>query len=455
MQRPLPPLHYSKLAVILHWILAFSLAFQMGLGWQMSELIDASDSMQGLFTVTQLHKSIGILILLASIARLILRYYKKPPLALGDDAWAHKLSKYTHAALYIFMIGAPLSGWLLVSSSDLKIDTYIFGAIYWPHIPGIANLSEASRSILYIISSNAHEILSWAGIALFFLHVAGALRHQFFKGEPILWRILPIIKPLDRNQATLAMTLIVTALIGLFAFAQFNILGAVKPISTDAKPPLAAEPPSPLSEALSSDELEAKPQETEDIDAADALVEPIEKDNETAAPVIKEGISKEAIKPSDWTIIGAQSLEFSVKWNDEIVRGSFSDWSGDIRFASEALEQSSIKILINLTSVTTSDASVNSAIGSVDFFNSSATPEAQYISNSIKKIGDNRYQMDGNLRLKNINQPLRIIFTLDENGNNARAKGSANIDRLAYNIGVGQNEIANNVRLTFDFMAKK
>lgn len=453
MQRDLYPSHYSILAVILHWTLAFALAFQMGLGWHMSGLQDSNNSGMGLFAVTQLHKSIGILILLASIARLILRLYKKPPAALHDDEWAHILSKYTHIALYIFMIGTPLSGWLIVSSSHLNIDTYIFDTLYWPHIPGVESLSEASRSILNMASLYAHEILSWAGIILFFMHVAGALRHQFFKGEDILWRILPLIKPLRKINATLCLLFIIAALIGLFMFVQYNA-DAAKPNEIENILSTKNEKLLPSDEDQDLSAIETQPSEVEEIKENEEIIESGKEDE--ADDVSAEIAPKvEPIKPSNWTVIGPRSLNFSVKWNDDIVTGIFSDWSSDIKFDSAALDQSSIKVLINLTSVTTSDSTVNSAIGNVDFFNSSASPQAQYISNDIKSLGGNRYQMDGVLRLKNIEQPLRIIFTLDEDGNKAQAKGSANINRVAHQIGIGQDEIADDVRVVFEFMAQK
>lgn len=456
MQRHLYPPYYSILAVLLHWSLAFALAFQMGLGWHMSGLQDSSNSGLGLFAVAQLHKSVGILILFASITRLILRIYKKPPIALHDDVWAHNLSKYTHIALYTFMIGTPLSGWLIVSSSNLNIDTYIFDTLYWPHIPGIEFLSDTSRSTLNMVSSYAHEILTWAGIILFFMHVAGALRHQFFKGEDILWRILPIIKPIGKTKASLAILVIMAALIGLFTFVQYNVNG-LKPSKIEYNLPSKIETQSSSNEDqnLLTINTGTQPSEIEQIEENEEIIENSDKKDE-ADDISKEEVSKtETIKPSKWTITGPKSLNFSVKWNDDVVTGSFSDWRADIKFASAALDQSSIKVLINLTSVATSDATVNSAIGNVDFFNFSTSSEAQYSSTSINSLGGNRYQMEGVLRLKNIQQPLRIIFTLDENGNSARAKGNANINRLAHQIGVDQNEIANDVSVNFDFTANK
>ena len=458
MSRHLSPAHYSILAVILHWSLAFALAFQMGLGWHMSDMQDSQNSAVGLFAVTQFHKSVGILILLASIARLLLRIYKKPPTALYDDRWAYRLSQYTHVALYIFMIGTPLSGWLIVSSSNLNIDTYIFETLYWPHIPGIKSLSDASRSSLNMVSLYAHAILSWAGTLLFFLHVAGALRHQYFKDEAILWRILPIIKPLGRMNATICLLFIIVLLMSLFAYVQYN--------ASDLKPNKVVYDVPDTSEAKSSSNI---PMPSSSQESVESLIDNEESETAESSKEIEESEDKdqvniitklevsktETIKPQKWTVIGTKSLEFSVRWNDAIVRGSFSDWSADIKFASSALAQSSIKVVVNLASVTTSDASVNSAIGGADFFNLSASSEAKYMSNRIQSLGDKRYQIDGMLHLKNIEEPLRIIFTLDENGDNARAKGYAQINRLSHNIGEGQNEIDNEVKVDFEFMAKK
>ncbi len=443
---------YSIYAMLLHWGLAFALAFQIGLGWRMEEL----DIGQGLFNITQLHKSIGITILILSIARLVLRFLKPPPLSNIDDIWALRLAKMTHIALYAFMIGAPVSGWLMVSTSSLNIDTYLFDILYWPHIPGLEYISGDIRSNINDASMAAHEMIAWVGIALFALHIAGALRHQYYKGEPILLRMLPIAKLQDKNVGSAAIIGLVVLILILFAAAQTWGEGHMKKPNQPAALSSESVVDSVINDQLLNGNIDT------DKDGKVETEESVEEEND--GPDAGDQTSSEAqaplliknSKPVPWKIVGEKKLSFTVKWNDNDVMGSFSRWDANIYFASGALEQSKITVDIDISSATTSDASANGAIMGMDFFDINNFPKASFTSNSIKALGANRYEMQGELRLKNIVRPITVIFTLDEKETTAHAKGDVTINRLHYKIGeTGYDEIANAVLISFDFMAIK
>lgn len=453
MENELTNARYSMVAMILHWILAFALAFQIGLGWGM----DALSIANGLFDVTQLHKSVGITILLLSIARLTWRFLKPPPLpSNSDDIWAQLLSKITHSALYIFMIGAPLSGWLMVSTSNLGIDTYLFTTLYWPHIPGLDLLSVEIRSALNSASKLAHEALAWIGIALFFLHIMGALRHQYFRGEPLLSRMLALPRMEEKRAGSAMIVAIAFILFAMFIWARTwgvtdRIENNVSPIIADNEQrsiaPTALDK-LPIDEKIKASEAETTAQEEEDKRAK------AKADSSDQAPAIKKAEAADSI-PKKWKIIGPKKLSFSVQWNDAVVTGNFSRWSADIYFASNALEQSKITVDVDIASVSTSDSTANGAIMGADFFDSDSFPMARFTSQDIKSLGQNRYQMTGMLRMKNISLPSTIIFTLNEKGRKALAKGSASIDRIKYKLGeTGYDEIARNVMLSFEFEAE-
>ena len=63
------------------------------------------------------------------------------------------------------------------------LPTVFWGVIPWPHLPLSKSLHE--------VAEEAHELLAWTGIALFLLHVAGALRHQFLLRDGLLGRMAP------------------------------------------------------------------------------------------------------------------------------------------------------------------------------------------------------------------------------------------------------------------------
>ena len=100
---------YSTGAVLLHWAIALALAFQLALGFSMPK------DERG-FALFQLHKSVGITILLLTLARLAWRLTHHPPPAV-ESGFNGFLAKAVHTLLYVFMVGMPLTGWAVTEGA--------------------------------------------------------------------------------------------------------------------------------------------------------------------------------------------------------------------------------------------------------------------------------------------------------------------------------------------------
>ncbi|WP_338425438.1 cytochrome b [Sphingopyxis kveilinensis] len=200
---------YSYTAITLHWLIALLLAFQIALGWALE-----GDNSPELFQRFQLHKSIGITILLLSLVRLAARFAMQRPPASDGPAWARALAAVVHGLFYVVMILGPITGWLLVSTAKVPSPTSLFGLVPWPHLPVGRSWHEPAEAI--------HEATAWLAIGLFVLHVAGALRHQWLLGKPDLQRMIP-----SARGKAVGVTMIALALIG----AAFVAGSAVYPDS--------------------------------------------------------------------------------------------------------------------------------------------------------------------------------------------------------------------------------
>ena len=408
------PARYSLGAIVLHWLIAAALAFQ----------IVFADSLEGprgpdLFARFQLHKSVGITILLLSVLRVGWRVVAPRPAPVAGPKWAMTLSGLVHFGFYVVMIGAPLTGWILVSTSEVRVDTLLFGSIPWPNLPVPQWMGEPAEEI--------HEILPKLGIALFVLHVAGALRHQYLLGTPILARMLPG----GHGKAVSALGLAAAIMIGAV------VLGKVAdPKGTRAAPeasaPVEAEPvaaPAPAAEPVAAEEP--------------AIEEPVE--------------TEEASEPRNWAQSPGGSLGFTALWNGEPVNGSFGRWSSTILFSSDALGASKVDVTIDLSSVDTGDSQRDGTLTDSDFFDTSRFATAKYRATSFKPLGGDRYRADGTLTLRGVSRPVPLDFTLTITGNTARARGTATIDRTRFGVGQGDfastAEIAGPVAINFDFKA--
>jgi cytochrome b561 len=178
---------YSTVAILFHWIIAALILTNLCLGFRMGFLKGLAQ-----FDMIQLHKSVGITILLLSGLRLAWRIANPPPAEpAGLQAWERAAARAVHWGFYGVMILMPLSGWILVSTSRLNIPTLLFHAIPWPHVPGLHGLPAAPKAVVSRASDLTHLVLAWSALGLLVLHVGAVAKHHVLDGHPILGRMLP------------------------------------------------------------------------------------------------------------------------------------------------------------------------------------------------------------------------------------------------------------------------
>ena len=176
---------YSKVAIVFHWAIAL-----MIIGLIIFGVLMTNPDMPNRFELYQLHKSFGICVLILSVLRLLWRLGHKPP-ALPDDMkrWEAAAAKFTHIAFYMIMIGMPLLGWAMVSTTELVIPTKIFKVIPWPDMPGLPRDKTLSD-----VFKNLHHWVGRATIALILLHIGAALKHHFINKDNVLARMIPVLR---------------------------------------------------------------------------------------------------------------------------------------------------------------------------------------------------------------------------------------------------------------------
>lgn len=412
-------IRYSRSAMLLHWAVALLLVFNFALGERTEDLERGPE----LFWVMQLHKSIGITVLILSLWRLGLRLMTPRPAKVVDSPLAQLLSSAVHWGFYAVMIIVPLSGWVLVSTAKVQIPTLLFGTIPWPHLPiGGHDAHEAAEEI--------HAIVAKLLIPLLAFHIIGAVRHQFILKDAILERMVPA-----KRVGVVGLLVLLLSLVGAFALAMKlpapNVPqpGEVLPDFQQAK----VEAPAAAPVAV----------ETED----DAV-------NEQAAEVEDE--APKAVPA--WRVAKGGRLGFKVTVNGESVAGSFGNWDADISFDPEQLDKSSIKATIALASVSSGDSGRDDMLRGDDFFGT-GSPTARFTANRIRAKGGNRYEAQGALQMKGVSKPVTLAFSLDINDKLARASGTAKFDRRDFGIGTGQfadtGTISGDVTVDFAFRANR
>ncbi|MEM7056580.1 MAG: cytochrome b [Pseudomonadota bacterium] len=184
---------WGWLARAFHWIIGLMIIGLLVVGFYMVEgLGDDSDSLLLRLQLTQTHKSFGFVVFFLALLRLVWRFLNpSPKLPKGMGRIEIALAHGGHAALYLAMIGMPITGWLMATSSPLNdVDAYIrvpnmvFGLFDMPDpFPkGSKEVSELWGSI--------HGAMGWALAIVLLGHVAAALKHHFVNRDTVLRRMI-------------------------------------------------------------------------------------------------------------------------------------------------------------------------------------------------------------------------------------------------------------------------
>lgn len=168
--------HYGKIAIILHWIMAFLLIFLVILGLYMVGLPIGLEKLK----MYGWHKEYGILALMLVIVRFTWRLSNKTP-NLNIPVLEKIGARTVHWLFYLFMFALPITGWLITSSAGLPV--LFFGLFVLPDL-----ISPEPQSL--VLYEEIHKWLGYGLIATFFLHSAAALKHHFFNKDDILKRML-------------------------------------------------------------------------------------------------------------------------------------------------------------------------------------------------------------------------------------------------------------------------
>lgn len=176
-----PRNRYSVTSLVLHWLIAVLILAQI-------LLITAHEATDGPLSreFIQIHKSVGMTILLLTLARIGWRLLNPAiPLPTGMKRWEKALARATHVLFYAALIILPLTGWAASSASGRGVAW--FGLFEWPLLP-IEGGRDMARTLIEV-----HGLAVKALYVLLALHVIGALKHHFVDRDNVLHRMIPLI----------------------------------------------------------------------------------------------------------------------------------------------------------------------------------------------------------------------------------------------------------------------
>jgi cytochrome b561 len=165
---------------LLHWLMALCILSMLFIGVGM-----VSTAAPKYLTLVQIHKPLGIAILVLVLIRLALRFYYGSPSLPADLPEPMKLAAYSsQVILYALMIAMPLLGWGMLSAAAYPV--VLFGSV---SLPPILPVSASLHTLLW----HAHYYLAFAFFAIILMHIAAILFHKLIRRDGVFETMAPVL----------------------------------------------------------------------------------------------------------------------------------------------------------------------------------------------------------------------------------------------------------------------
>jgi cytochrome b561 len=164
---------------LLHWLVAICVLTTAPVAIAMTR-VGKGPTQDALYNF---HKSLGVVILILMILRLINRLAvgALAPEA-GIEPWQKTVSSIVHTSLYVLLLAMPIVGY--IANSAYGATTPFFGLF---EIPAIMGKNEQLATQLFTL----HRWVGWLVVLLALTHISAALYHHFIRGDVVLKRMLP------------------------------------------------------------------------------------------------------------------------------------------------------------------------------------------------------------------------------------------------------------------------
>lgn len=147
-----------------------------------------------------------------------------------------------------------------------------------------------------------------------------------------------------------------------------------------------------------------------------------------------------AVQAATFEVDPAHStIDFSVRHFFTPVPGNFRDFNGVIVYDAEAPEGSSVEFTVQATSIDTGNDQRDEHLRSPDFFNVAEHPTLSFKSSTVKKVGDGKLLVTGDLNMhgvtKKVTIPVEVLGVMDSPmGTIAGFSTEFTVDRKDYGI---------------------
>ncbi|HEX3916482.1 MAG TPA: cytochrome b [Caulobacteraceae bacterium] len=171
---------YSPLNQALHWVTALCMLAILPLAWVM---VNAKEGTAASAAMFNWHKTLGAIVLLVTLFRIVWRFIDKPPAYPPAVArWEQRIAHTIYWLFFAALIWMPVTG--------------LLGSVYGGHPTRLFNLVPTPQLLapdkgLSHLFTGLHLAGQWAIYALICLHLAAVAMHLIWRRDGVLGRMLP------------------------------------------------------------------------------------------------------------------------------------------------------------------------------------------------------------------------------------------------------------------------
>jgi len=170
---------FGAVSIGIHWLVAAAVFGLFGLGYWMVGLSYYDDWYR---TGPDIHRSIGILLFLVMLLRLVWRLVNPVPRPLPSHSRMEVHGAHgAHLLLYLLIFVAMISGYLISTADGSSISVF-----NWFEVPSVTGRIKGMEDTAGLV----HYWSTWALVVLAALHGLAAIKHHLIDRDDTLRRML-------------------------------------------------------------------------------------------------------------------------------------------------------------------------------------------------------------------------------------------------------------------------
>lgn len=169
--------NYNVVSRLLHWISAIVIFGMFGVGLWM---VDLSYYSEWYKIAPEWHRSIGIILAIATLGRMVWKHVTASPSVEGK-AYEIVAAKIVHLLMYVLLFVLFVSGYLISTSDGRGIDVFT-----WFTVPSLGELIANQSDI----AGNIHYYTACILVGLASVHALAALKHHIIDKDNTLRKMI-------------------------------------------------------------------------------------------------------------------------------------------------------------------------------------------------------------------------------------------------------------------------